>query len=104
MKSPITPHITEKSYRFISDDKKVSSSYTFKVLPDLDKDAIKKLVEKSFKVHVTGMQIINIPGKARRFKGKLGKTSATKKAIVRLKAGENIAEFNPDTARKEDKE
>lgn len=103
MKQAIAPHITEKTYRFISEGKKASSLYTFKVLPSLNKTSLKALVEKTYKVHVEGVQIVNLPGKARRFKGKLGCTAAIKKAIVRLKAGESIAEFNPDTVRKEDK-
>ena len=94
MKYVFAPHITEKSYAGISEDKKVASTYTFKIRPDVSKDDIKALVEKEFKVTVEGVRIINLPSKNRRFKGVKGQTSARKKAIVRLKAGDRIAAFD----------
>ncbi len=105
MNKPLVPHITEKSYSLISEEKGAVSAYTFKVPRVVNKDIVKKQIEKQFKVHVVDVRIINLPGKVRRFKGVMGKTQATKKAIVRLKAGEHITEFLPATpeANKENK-
>ena len=103
MKPVLVPHITEKAYRFVTTEKKQSSSFTFKVPKQLEKAQIKSLVEKEFKVHVLGVQVINLPGKVRRFKGKVGKTQAVRKAIVKLKPGEQIAAFTPESKSIEEK-
>lgn len=94
MKTPLAPHITEKAYTFISEEKGATNHYTFKVAKTLRKEAIKAMIEREFKVHVTNIRTINLPGKVRIFKGKAGHTQATKKAIVRLKAGEKISAFD----------
>lgn len=105
MKHLITPHVTEKSYAGISDEKGAASTYTFRIKADLTKDIVKRVVEREFKVTVTDVRIVNLPGKARRFKGVKGKTSARKKAIVRLTAGQKIAAFDlPDQKAEEGKE
>jgi large subunit ribosomal protein L23 len=104
MKSPITPHITEKSYRSIDKDGQVGSSYTFKVATSLNKDQVKSLVERDYKVTVVDVNIVRLPGKVRRFKGVVGHTSVTKKAIVRLKKGDRIAAFDIDESKSADKE
>lgn len=95
MNKPFVPHITEKSYSLISEEKGMASAYTFEVPRVVTKGIVKAQIEKQFKVHVIDVRIINLPGKVRRFKGVMGKTQATKKAIVRLKAGERIADFLP---------
>lgn len=104
MNKNLTPHITEKSYRGISEDKKSSSSYTFNVPTSLTKETIKRTVEKEYKVSVEDVRIINIPGKRRRFKGIRGVTQATKKAIVRVKAGDRIAAFDIEEKQPADKQ
>ena len=90
----ITPHITEKSYQGISEDKKVASTYTFLVDGSLDKTFIKKQIEKQFSVTVEDVRTVNLPGKVRRFKSIVGKTVPRSKAIVRLKKGDRIAAFD----------
>ena len=104
MNPVLKPHITEKAYRTISEDKKVASTYTFKVLAKARKEDIKQLVEKTYTVHVTDVRMIKNHGKVRRFKNILGHTSSFKKAIVRLKAGEVIKDFDVATSTPEDKE
>lgn len=97
MKPLLTPHVTEKSYAGISDEKNAANIYTFKVGGSLTQESIKRIIEREFKVTVTDIRIVNLPGKARRFKGVKGMTSARKKAIVRLARGEKIAIFDlPD--------
>ncbi len=94
MKTPLAPHITEKAYSLISEEKGIANHYTFKVAKTLRKEHIKAMIEREFKVHITNIRTINLPGKVRVFKGKAGHTQATKKAIVRLKVGEKIAAFD----------
>jgi large subunit ribosomal protein L23 len=93
MKTPVTPHITEKAYATISEEKGAVSQYTFKIARTLTKEIVKRYVEKTYKVHVEDVRIINLPGKQRVFKGHRGATQARKKAIVRLQPGERIAAF-----------
>ena len=62
---------------------------------------IKKLVEKEFKVTVTDVRNVNLPGKTRKFKGVNGKTSPIRKAIVQLKKGDRIAAFDVEDTKQE---
>ena len=94
MKQPIVPHITEKSYRGIPEGSKEFATYTFKVRPGIDAPAVKKMVAERYSVTVTDVRMIHTPGKNRRFKGVLGRTSDVHKAIVRLKAGDRIQAFD----------
>jgi large subunit ribosomal protein L23 len=97
MKPLLTPHVTEKSYAGISDEKGAVNTYTFKVGAKLNQVIIKRIIEREFKVNVTDMRIVNLPAKLRKFKGIQGKTSVRRKVIVRLQAGQKIAAFDlPD--------
>ena len=81
----IAPNITEKSTYLSEFDKVV-----FKVHKNASKDAIKRSIEKIFKVNVTKVNTINLKGKTKLVKGKKTKTSGYKKAIVTLKKGQTI--------------
>jgi len=63
---------------------------TFKVRRDADKPLIKQAVEALFNVKVKAVNTINVGGKEKRFKGRLGKRSDWKKAIVSLAEGQTI--------------
>ena len=102
MKHLLAPHITEKAYAGISEQKSLPSTYIFKVNAALSKETVKELVEKEFKVSVVDVRIINLPGKARRFRGIQGRTSPIKKAVVRLKVGDSIAAFDIDTKKEKE--
>ena len=81
----LSPVITEKAT--------MASQYNqvaFKVSINSSKPEIKKAVEKIFGVQVIGINTIRVRGKLKRFKGKIGRTSAFKKAIVTLKEGDTI--------------
>ncbi len=80
-----SPVITEKA-TFLSQ----FNQYSFRVLPAATKLSVKQAVAQIFKVDVLSVNIINVPGKAKIFKGKRGQRSDFKKAIVRLKAGHTI--------------
>lgn len=62
----------------------------FWVAPESSKPEIKAAVEALFKVEVTKVNTISLPGKTKRFKGTLGKRSDRKKALVTLKSGQTI--------------
>lgn len=80
-----TPIITEKS-TILSELQK----YTFKVLNNSNKNLVKTSIEKIFNVKVKSVNILNVKGKIKRFKGVLGSRSDMKKAIVTLEKGFRI--------------
>lgn len=82
----ISQYISEKS-NFVADKYK---HVVFKVSKDSNKYEIKKSVEKIFNVLVKTVRVINMRGKVKLFKGKIGKRSDFKKAIVLLKKGYSI--------------
>jgi len=59
--------------------------YTLVVHKSATKVSVKKVFEVIFKAEVISVNVINVPGKKRRFKGKMGMKSGFKKAIVRVK-------------------
>ncbi|MBT3169224.1 MAG: 50S ribosomal protein L23 [Candidatus Cloacimonetes bacterium] len=93
MKNPreilIAPIITEKS----SGMQTSNNSYTFQVSKIANKIEIKKAIEKIFNVTVLNVNTINQRGKVKRMGRYSGKRADWKKAIVKLKEGDSIAEF-----------
>jgi large subunit ribosomal protein L23 len=78
----LKPIVTEKSMNSMSEKK-----YTFSVHPDATKNQIKEAVEKMFNgTKVVTVNTMNLDGKTRRRGKTSGKTSKTKKAIVKLTA------------------
>ncbi len=63
---------------------------TFKVPLEATKPEIKQAVEALFKVNVTAVNTLRVKGKNKMFKGRPGKRSDTKKAIVTLADGQTI--------------
>ena len=82
------PIITEKNSVLTAQGK-----YTFEVSRDANKPQIKKAVEKAFKVNVTSVNVICVPGKMRRAGRRRGMTPEWKKAVVTLQAGQKIELF-----------
>ena len=82
----IAPHVTEKTARAMQDH----NQYTFRVRRNATKTDIKKAVELLFEVKVSGVQVVNEPGKERRFGKTVGRTQDWKKAYVSLAAGQAI--------------
>ena len=81
----ISPQITEKATALSEFNKVV-----FKVRKNIGKKAIKKIIEKIFKVNVTKINTINIKGKTKLVKGKKSYKPGFKKAILTLKKGQSI--------------
>ena len=81
----LSPVVTEKSTNLSQQNK-----ITFKVLKKLNKNNIKKNVEKIFKVNVIKINIINKQPRRKLVRGKKIKIQGYKKAIITLKKGQNI--------------
>ena len=84
----IQPVVTEKANALREQNK-----YVFIVKPTATKTEIKEAVAKLFNVNVVDCTTINVMGKQKRLRGKPGRTSSFKKAIVRVAAGETIQAF-----------
>ena len=81
----VSPIITEKA-TMVSENNQV----VFRVAPKATKPEIKAAVEALFGVKVTAINTLVRKGKAKRFKGRVGRQSDIKKAIVTLAAGQSI--------------
>jgi large subunit ribosomal protein L23 len=81
----LAPVITEKA-TLLSEQNKV----VFRVAEDATKDEIAAAVEELFKVKVTKVNTLNVKGKTKRFRGRPGRRSDVKKAIVTLAEGQSI--------------
>ena len=82
----IAPRISEKTARIQADH----NQYVFQVATDATKHEVKAAVEQLFKVKVEGVQVLNVKGKTKRFRGIKGKRADVKKAIVTLAEGQSI--------------
>ena len=82
------PLITEKNTNLQAQNK-----YVFEVARVANKPEIKNAIEQTFKVTVTDVNVVNVPGRMRRVGRKQVMTPAIKKAIVTLKAGDKITIF-----------
>ena len=84
----LKPVITEASIADIQDKK-----YTFRVASDANKTEIAKADEEIFGVKVEKVNTISMKAKTKRVRYVEGKTSAWKKAIVKLTADSKTIEF-----------
>jgi large subunit ribosomal protein L23 len=82
----LAPHVSEKSARVAQEGNQV----VFRVRNDATRTHVKDAVEFMFDVKVAGVQVLNQPGKKRRFGRIEGFRSGHKKAYVRLAAGQTI--------------
>lgn len=89
----IRPIITEKSMRYMDEDNKV----TFEVAKGTNKIEVARAVEHIFGVDVEKVNIMNVKPKKKRVGRYVGKTKAVRKAIVKIKAGQDIDLFGEKT-------
>lgn len=80
-----SPIVTEKS-TVITEYNQI----TFRVPLDASKPEIRAAIEGLFDVKVTAVNTIRQKGKVKRFRGRIGKRSDIKKAIVTLAEGDSI--------------
>jgi len=79
------PWITEKSSMLSQ-----LGAYTFVVSRAANKAEVKKLVERTYKVNVKSVRILNVRAKQRRFGKGTGTVPGFKKAVVTLQKGQKI--------------
>ncbi|MBO4990822.1 MAG: 50S ribosomal protein L23 [Firmicutes bacterium] len=84
----IRPVITETSM-----DDAQNKKYTFKVAVGANKTQVKLAVEEIFGVEVEKVNIMNVNGKVKRMGRNVGRTAASKKAIVTLTEKSKEIEF-----------
>jgi len=82
------PLITEKST-----DLQTRNKYAFEIAMSANKPQVKQAIEKAFKVRVTGINTMTVPGKTRRVGRRQIQTRSWKKAIVTLQLGDKIEFF-----------
>ena len=82
----LAPHVTEKTSLAMQNH----NQYVFRVRRRATKTDIKQAVELMFDVKVKGVQVVNEPGKTRRFGKIAGRTQDWKKAYVSLNEGQTI--------------
>ena len=82
----IQPHVSEKAANVTES----ANQYVFRVRDDASKDEVKQAVEMMFEVKVEGVNLLNRPGKTRRFKNIAGRRNGFKKAYVSLQSGQSI--------------
>jgi large subunit ribosomal protein L23 len=79
--------ISEKGTELAS----ANNQYLFEVARSANKIEVKQAVEAIFGVKVQSVQTLNRLGKPKRRGTVVGRTSRSKRAVVRLKAGDTIA-------------
>ncbi|MBN7773698.1 50S ribosomal protein L23 [Clostridium aminobutyricum] len=84
----IKPVISETSM-----DNAQEKKYTFKVATDANKTEVKLAIEEIFGVEVEKVNIMNVQGKVKRMGKNIGRTAASKKAIVTLTDKSKEIEF-----------
>ena len=85
----IRPVISEKSTELMENRK-----YVFQVSRDANKLMIARAMKELFNVTPEKVNVINMRGKNRRLRYKMGKRAAWKKAIVTLSLGDKIEIFD----------
>jgi large subunit ribosomal protein L23 len=83
------PLVTEKNTAIQAPQGK----YAFEVAEGANKDLIRQAVEKVFKVNVSRVNVMTVPGRVRMVRGRKVMGSPWKKAIVTLKPGDKIELF-----------
>ncbi len=81
----LSPVVTEKSTQGVE-----HNQVTFRVDRRATKPQIRRAVEGLFGVKVSKVNTLNMRGKVKRFRGRLGKRADYKKAMVTLAEGDSI--------------
>lgn len=84
----LKPVISERSM-----DDAANKKYTFKVATNANKTQVKLALEEIFGVEVAKVNIMNVQGKVKRMGRNVGRTAASKKAIVTLTEKSKEIEF-----------
>jgi large subunit ribosomal protein L23 len=80
-----SPVNTEKTQKQLADNK-----FTFLVDRKASKKDIIQAMKQIFDVEVESVNVINTEGKIKKYRGKIGKRSDTRKAVISIKKGQEI--------------
>lgn len=80
------PRVSEKTARL----QEVSNQYVFEVATTATKADIKIAIEKLFEVQVEAVNVVNVKGKNKAFKFRMGRRADWRKAYVKLADGQSI--------------
>ena len=80
------PRVSEKTARL----QEVSNQYAFEVATTATKADIKVAVERLFAVTVERVNVLNVKGKEKAFKNRMGRRVDWRKAYVTLAEGQSI--------------
>ena len=83
----IRPRLTEKATLL---SKQTRPVYTFEISPMATKATIAAAIKKLYQVEPVKVRVIKLPAKYKMIRGRLGRSTATRKAMVYLKAGDKI--------------
>ena len=80
------PRVSEKTARL----QEVSNQYVFEVATTATKADVKAAIEQIFDVKVEAVNVVNVKGKAKAFKNRMGRRNDWRKAYVKLADGQTI--------------
>ncbi|TKR33989.1 50S ribosomal protein L23 [Luteimonas gilva] len=80
------PRVSEKTARL----QELSNQYVFEVATDATKADVKAAVEQIFDVKVEAVNVVNVKGKNKAFRNRLGRRGSWRKAYVKLAEGQSI--------------
>ncbi len=80
------PRVSEKTARL----QEVSNQYVFEVATTATKADVKAAIEQIFDVKVAAVNVVNVKGKAKAFKNRMGRRGDWRKAYVTLADGQTI--------------
>lgn len=81
-----SPIVSEKTARI----QEKSNQFAFEVAATATKEEVKRAVEELFKVNVTAVNVVNVKGKVKAFRGRMGVRKGYRKAYISLKDGQSI--------------
>ena len=88
----IRPIITEKSMRENAEDNK----FVFEVKKGANKTEVAQAIKEIYNIVPEKVNVLNVRPKTKRMGRYVGKTSAMRKAIVKLPEGQDISLFNDE--------
>jgi len=80
------PLVSEKTSRLQGS----ANQYAFEVAQTATKIEVKAAVEHLFKVKVESVRVLNVKGKTKAFRNRMGQRQDWRKAYVRLASGQSI--------------
>lgn len=83
----LRPRLTEKAGAGATAPRPV---YTFEVAPTTDKAMVRRAIKEIYKVNPVRVNIVNLPAKQKLIRGRIGRVSPVRKALVYLKPGDKI--------------